>query len=157
MNLLLVRDLLSADSTEGILFPLFSCSPILTSPTCANALCVKSEVAPRKSMATFTKWLSHPPEIWIYAITRRLLMVFKIRSFVQVIRSNALRGVAFMKQVLRWPFSMSQKPRHSVRSHGAAIEVESSIALFLDCADPKPAGIRFVDVFPESFHAAIIL
>ena len=157
MNLLLVRDLLSADSTEGILFPPFSCSPILTNLTCANAWCVESEIVPRKSMTTFTKWLSHSPQIWIYAIASRLLMVFKIRSFMQVIWSNALRDVACMKQILRWPFSMSQKPRHSVGSHCMPVQVESSIALFLDCADPKPAAIRFVDIFPESFHAAIIL
>jgi hypothetical protein len=137
--------------------PPFSCSPILTGLTCANTACIKSEVVPRKTMTTFAEWFSHSPQIWIHAIARRLLMVFKIRSLVQMIWSNALRDVACMKQVLRWPFSMSQKPRHSVGSHCMAVQAKSSIALFLDCADPKPAGIRFVNVFPESFHAAIIL
>ena len=120
--------------------------------------CVRGAV-----MATLTEWLLHSFQVWIDALPRGLLMVFKIRPFAEMVWSHTRRSIARMQEVFFGPTTMSEEPCDVVSAlrvgRFRARYVEYAIAFFVAAAKPKPTAMRFIDVSPEffcEFHASIL-
>lgn len=119
----------------------------------------------RSRMAPLTQWLGVPGKVRIYTLTRRLLMILKVRTFAQMVWAYALRSIAAMQQVLCGPNAASQKPRDmmsALRNAGASIaNIKRSIALFFRATKPEPTILGPVNLFPKAlcegtFHAVIL-
>lgn len=86
------------------------------------------------------------------ALACRVLIVFSLATFTQMLKPNALRSVAGMKQIT-WPNSVAQKPDNMVGIENfstSAASANPAISGFVTSTNPKPTTISFMDFFPKS-------